>query len=797
MLKNYLKIALRNLQRHKGYSFINIAGLAVGIACCALILLYVRHELSYDRAYEKADRIYRIVSEERSEDGVWMGARSPVPLGPALKETYPEAEDFIRFWRAFQPVLRYDDKAFGEHGRLYFTDPGVFEVFALDLVAGDPQTALAAPGTIVLTETMARKYFGDDEAMGKVLAYTGYPGRGDHLRFTVTGILRDLPENTHLAFEALASLEGIETERDNFGSWKPIWTYVLLPAHVAPGQLESKFPAFVEQHLGDDPGALVMRLEPITDIHLHSLYEGGFKPGSDIAYVYVFAAIGFFILLIACINFINLATARSLNRAREVGMRKVLGAYRRQLIRQFLGEAFLLTMLGLLLAVVLIELFLPVFNNLFDKTLALDYLHDRTFLLMLPTLALVVGLLAGLYPAFFLSRFRPVTALKGHATTSPAGTGLRKALVVFQFAISVALITSTAIVYHQLNYVRSKHLGFDKEQVVVMPNPRTGQEEALLATLQQHPNVRHVAESQRVPVNPVNADGRPVRPEGFEETVQVDSYIVDAGFVETFGMAMAAGRPFSKEIATDVGAFLINETAAKRFGWTPSEAALGKQLEWTNGPTLGPVIGVVKDFHLTSMHESITPLVLQMRPDESWWRTFISAKIRPTDVAGTLAFLEKTWRAFAPEGAYDYFFIDESFEALHRADARFGETFGFFAALALFIACLGLFGLAAFTAEQRTKEIGIRKVLGASAGGVVLLLSKDFTKLVVVAFVVASPLAYLVMHRWLENFAYRVEISWPIFLVAGLSALGIALLTVSYQSVKAALADPVKALRYE
>ena len=797
MLKNYLKIALRNLQRHKGYSFINIAGLAVGIACCALILLYVRHELSYDRAYEKADRIYRIVSEERSEDGVWMGARSPVPLGPALKETYPEAEDFIRFWRAFQPVLRYDDKAFGEHGRLYFTDPGVFEVFALDLVAGDPQTALAAPGTIVLTETMARKYFGDDEAMGKVLAYTGYPGRGDHLRFTVTGILRDLPENTHLAFEALASLEGIETERDNFGSWKPIWTYVLLPAHVAPGQLESKLPAFVEQHLGDDPGALVMRLEPITDIHLHSLYEGGFKPGSDIAYVYVFAAIGFFILLIACINFINLATARSLNRAREVGMRKVLGAYRRQLIRQFLGEAFMLTMLGLLLAVVLIELFLPVFNNLFDKTLALDYLHDRALLLMLPALALVVGLLAGLYPAFFLSRFRPVTALKGRATTSPAGTGLRKALVVFQFAISVALIAGTAIVYHQLNYVRSKHLGFDKEQVVVMPNPRTGQEEALLATLQQHPNVMYVAESQRVPVNPVNADGRPVRPEGFEETVQVDSYIVDAGFVETFGMAMAAGRPFSKEIATDVGAFLINETAAKRFGWTPSEEALGKQLEWTNGPTLGPVIGVVKDFHLTSMHESITPLVLQMRPDESWWRTFISAKIRPTDVAGTLAFLEKTWRAFAPEGAYDYFFIDESFEALHRADARFGETFGFFAALALFIACLGLFGLAAFTAEQRTKEIGIRKVLGASAGGVVLLLSKDFTKLVVVAFVVASPLAYLVMHRWLENFAYRVDISWPIFLVAGLSALGIALLTVSYQSIRAALTNPVEALRYE
>ena len=797
MLKNYLTVVLRTLQRHKGYSFITITGLAVGIACCILILLYIRHEVSYDQAYDKADRIYRIVSEERTEEGLSRSARSPVPLGPALKQSYPEAEDFIRFWRAFQPVLRYEDKVFREQGQLYFTDATVFDVFSLDLLAGDPRTALAAPGTIVLTETMAHKYFGDADALGKVLDYTGYPGRGDSLRFTVTGILRDLPDNTHLAFEALASLEGIETERDNFGSWKPLWTYVLLPEHVAPEQLESKFPAFVEQHLDPEPGALTLRLESLTDIHLNSTYEGGFTPGTDIALLYIFAAVGFFLLLIACINFINLATARSLKRAREVGMRKVLGAYRHQLIGQYLGEALMLSTLALLLALVLVELILPVFNTLLDQNLTLDYTHDATLRAVLPALVLFVGLLAGLYPAFFLSRFQPVTTLKGQGMRRAAGAGLRKALVVFQFTISVALIAGTAIVYLQLDFVRSKNLGFDKEQVVVMPHPRTGQEDALRAALMQHPTVTHVTESQRVPVNTINADGRPVRPEGFEDNIQVDSYIIDAPFVEAFGMEIVAGRSFSEALATDVGAFLINETAVQRFGWGSPEDAIGKQLEWPNGPTIGPVLGVVKDFHLTSMHEPITPLVLQMRPDESWWRTFIAVKIHPDDVAGTLAFLEETWRAFAPEGAYDYFFIDESFEALHRADARFAEAFGYFTLLALFIACLGLFGLAAFTAEQRTKEIGIRKALGASTSGIVLLLSKEFTKLVIVAFMLASPLAYVAMQRWLEDFAYRIDLSWSIFLMAGLTALLVAILTVSYQAIKAALTDPVKALRYE
>ena len=477
-------------------------------------------------------------------------------------------------------------------------------------------------------------------------------------------------------------------------------------------------------------------------------------------------------------------------------MRKVLGAYRPQLIGQFLGEAVLLSTLALLLAVVLVELFLPLFNALFDKALALDYGHDG-LLLALPALGLLVGLLAGAYPALFMSRFRPVAALKGHLANGFTGGRLRKGLVVFQFAVSVILIAGTTVVYRQLDYVRSKHLGFDKEQVVVMPHPRNGQEAALLAALRQHANVVSVTASQRVPVSTINSDGRPVLPEGFQETVQVDSYIIDPTFVETFGMHLAAGRNLSEAFATDTAAFLINETAARRFGWGTPEEALGRELDWTNGPTVGPVVGVVQDFHLASMHETIPPLVLHMRPGEQWWRTFISAKIRPNDVAGTLAFLEETWRSFAPEGAYAYFFIDESFEQLHRADARFGPIFGFFALLAIVIACLGLFGLAAFTAEQRTKEICVRKVLGASVPGIVLLLSREFAGLILGAFILAVPLAYVAMSTWLENFAYRIALSWPIFLIAGLIALGVALLTVSYQAVRAALADPVESLRYE
>ena len=796
MLKNHLTVAIRNLRRNAGFTFINVAGLALGIACCILILLHVREELSYDTYHENADRIYRVVSEHRRADDASFGARTPVPLGPVLKDEYPEVDEVVRFWRAFQPVLRHEETIVRESERLYFTDPAVFDVLTFDFVAGDPATALVEPETMVITETMAHRYFGDENPMGRSIGYEGYPGRSEGLTFAVTGVIRDLPPNTHMDFEGLASLVGIDTEADNFGSWKPLWTYVLLPPGANPRTLESKLPDFVERHMASETSTTILRLEPVTDVHLRSRYGDGFKAGSSTTYVVLFVAVGLFILTIACINFVNLATARSMSRAREVGMRKVLGAYRPQLVGQFLGEAVLLSAMALVLAIVIVYAALPVFNGLFQTSLALRLASDPFLLLALPSLALVVGLVAGIYPAVFLAGFGPVAAMKGRLIARRSGAHLRKALVVFQFAISVTLIAGTAIVYQQLDYIRGKELGIDKEQVVVMPHARTGQEEAMMAAMRRNASVISVAESQRVPVNTINSDGRPVLPEGFDETVRVDSYIIDADFVETFGVEIVAGRNISDAFPTDTAAFLINETAARRFGWA-ADAAPGKKIFWTSGPTTGPVVGVVRDFHLESLHDEIPPLVMHMRPQDEWWRTFVSAKIRPDDVAGTLAFLEDTWRRFAPDGAYEYFFIDESFAALHRADARFGPIFRLFAVLAIGIACLGLFGLAAFTTEQRAKEVGVRKVLGASVAGLVMLLSHDFAKLVTIAFVIAAPLAYFAMTRWLEGFAYRVQVSWSTFLIAGIVALGVAMLTVSFQAIRSAISDPVRVLRYE
>ena len=796
MFKNYLKIALRNLLKHKTYSFLNVIGLTIGMACCLLIFLFVRNELAFDRFHEHAERIYRVVCARQWDGNVLKGANSPVPLGPALEQDFPEIENAVRFWRAFQPIISHQNNHFRE-GKFYFTDPAVFSMFSFTLLKGDPQTALMAPHTVVITAMQAQKYFGDGDPIGQTLAYRGYPGNGN-LEFTVTGVLRDLPGNTHFDFDFLASLQGIETERNNWGSFKPIWTYVLLPENYPPEQLENKLPGFVDRYLRSrwsENVSLNLHLENLVDIHLYSSFSGGFKPNSDIVYIYLFSAIGFFILLIACINFMNLSTARSLTRMKEVGMRKVLGARRSQLAKQFMGEAIILCGLALLLAFALAEGLLPVFNSVAAQSLRIDYFSD---LLVLPAffgIALLVSLLSGSYPAIFLSAFRPVTALNTRALPGGASVRLRKGLVIFQFVISSILMIGTVVVYGQLDYVRSKNLGFEKEQVVVLPY--SGKEQPLITALLQHPNVVNASVSQRVPVNARNRDRRSILPEGSQQPIQVESYIIDSRFLETYGIKLAKGRNFSRVTPTDAGAFLVNETAVQEFAWSTPEAAIGKSIDWGPGQKKGRVIGVVKDFYLASLHTKIAPLVLQMLPEESWWRTFITVRIRPQNISQTLAFLEKTWKNFNQEGAYEYFFIDESYEELHRADERFGQLFGYFATLAIFIACLGLFGLAAFTAEQRTKEVGIRKVLGASVANVTALLSKDFVKLVLLANVIAWPIAWYAMHKWLQDFAYRIELGWWVFALSGGMMLVIALLTVSTQAIKAALANPVKSLRYE
>ena len=789
MLKNYVLSGARNIKRHPGYTFINLFGFALGIACSILIGLYVHQELSYDNWHEKGDRIYRVTRQLTSEDGIHFSARSAVPVGPTLALEFPEIEKSVRFWRSFQSTLGGPRETFRESG-LYFTDPNVFDVFSLELLTGDTQTALSEPGSMVLTESAAERYFGDTDPIGRILDYRGYPGN-DSLQFMVTGVLRDLPENTHLAFTALATLVGIDTEAGNFGSSKPIWTYVLLPENVDPEILEKKFAGFVDRHFDFETTALTMHLEPLMDIHLSSRYLGGFKPNSSMTYPSLFSLIGLFILILACVNFVNLSTVRTSTRAREVGIRKVFGAVRRQLVAQFMGEAILLVFVASAIAVGFVAISIGEINSKFETALSLDGTTAAAWII-LAALILGVGGLTGLYPTLVLSSMKPVTALKKRLTAGGSPL-LRKGLVVFQFTVSVSLIACTMVVYNQLDYFQKKDLGFDKELIVVMP--RTINENAVRTAFERYPDVIRVSVSQRVPVSRLASDGRPVTPEGFDMPISVDSYIVDDNFLDTFGLQLLAGRNLSEERPSDESAFIINETAVNRFGWGTPEAALGRQLAWHS--ETGPVVGVVKDFHIDSMHARITPLVLQLKPGFQWWRTFISAKIRAENVANTRVFLENTWREHNPGGAYEAFFLDDSFEQLHRADARIGRIFSGFAGIAVLIACLGLFGLAAYTAEQRVKEIGVRKVMGASMGQIIILLSKDFVILVGVAVIIAIPIVAYSMNAWLSSFAYRIELGPGIYLSSAIVTLVIALSTVSYQAIRASRFNPVKCLRHE
>ena len=774
--------------REKGYAAINMVGLAFALTFFFLLALYVRNELSYDASQVNADRLYRVGRITTRGDNVRETAYVPTPLGPALEQDFPEIERTVRFWRAFQPVIGHESELFQESG-VYFTDPDVFETLTFPFVEGDPATALLHPNSVVLTQSMARKYFGDTDPMGKTLSYDGYPSRDGNLN--VTGVIRDLPDNSQFDFGFLVSMAGVKTEFSNWGSNHPVWTYVLLAPHTSVAQMNLKLERYLERYYQSSARTAYI-LEPIRDVHLYSRFTQGFKPAGDIDQIYLFSAIGFFILLLACVNFVNLATARSLKRMNEVGMKKTLGASRWQLVVQFIGEALLMSAVAVVLAVLLVVAFLPMFNTVFSTHLSLDLLSDATAVGGIVATMVLVGLLAGSYPAVVLAGFNPLVALRG-GESRHTRSWLRKGLVIFQFIVSITLIIGTLVVDSQLDYIRQKKLGFDKDLVVVLPHGEN--EQALLNALDQNPNVLSASVSQRVPVNDVNSDGRSVRIEGVKDPFRVESYVVDNNFLQTYRIGLAAGRGYSRERPSDDTGFLINETAARTFGWTPSEA-LGKQMTWS-GSTTGRIIGVVKDFNMTSLHKAIEPLVMLHLAETDFWKVFISVRIAPKDIAGTVRFLESTWRTKAPKTPFRYFFIDESLARLHEADDEFGRIFATFASLAIIIGCLGLFGLAAFSAQQRTKEVGIRKVLGASAGSVVLMLSREFLSLVAIATLLAWPLAYVVMDRWLAGFAYRVPLGPALFLTGGLTALGIALMTVGYQAMKAAWANPVEALRYE
>jgi len=792
MFKNYLKVAFRKLLRHKGYSTINIVCLAVGLAACLLLFLWVQDELSYDRYHEHAERIYRVISQEEADGRVDHSAGTPIALAPALLNEFPWIQKAVRFGK-FNLTIRYREKIFEE--TVFTVDPGVQDIFTIPLVQGDPKTAFNSQGTILISEKMKKKYFGEENPMGKTLnLYEEYD-------FTVTGVFKNLPRNSHFRFDFL--LPKLKYRADHVKNWgvANYRTYILTSDNSA-GSLETfykKLPQFVEKYRGKeiaDKYKITYFLQPLTDIRLGSGIRGNFEPGEDVRTLYILSAVALFLLLVACLNYINLATARFVTRARESGLRRVLGATRSQLIRQSLGESFLTALVALPVAILTAELFLPFFNSLSGKTLAFHYFNNLFLLVVLAGIILFVGLISGIIPVLFIIRFRPTDSLKGVVRASSVISFLRRILVVFQFSMSIIFIVCTLLASGQLRYTQRKDLGLNKENVIQVHLGRDREARLKYKTLKnefsKHPDVKTAGASGFMPGRPAWNNNYWIDGMAKTETRMIGGIPVDYDFIDTFGLTLIEGRGFSKDFSTDAErAFIINEAAREEFGW---QSAVGKTIQVSVGWRTGTIIGVVKDFHYDSLHGEVKPVVLYIDPENF---QYISVRITPHNIQRTIDFLKNTWEKSVHGQPFVYSFLDEDYDRLYKPEERMLKILLAVTLLELVIACLGLLGLAAFTTEQRTREIGIRKVLGASVFGIVRLLSKNFARWVLVSNVIAWPIAWYAMHRWLQNFAFRIDISpWP-FLWAGLLALAVALLTVGYNAFRAASADPVKTLKYE
>jgi len=807
MFKNYIKTAFRSLKKNKGFTIINVLGLALGLCVCMLIVFYVLDELGYDKYNTNANRIYRVNNDIKFGGREKSYAESAAPTAAAFLRDFPEIEKMVRFRTWGEYKVRKGDQNVQEHGLVY-ADPDLFSVFTLPMIQGDPKTALVAPNSVVINETTARKYFNSINVVGKSLTLN------DSLQFKVTGVIKDLPKQSHFRFDFFLSMVTLaESKEDNWLS-NNFNTYVLLKPGASPQKLEAKFPAMVRKYVGGQLQAAIrmnyeqfeqsgsyfkMNLTPLTEIHLNSNRDGELGQNSNIQYVYIFSAIAVFILLIACVNFMNLSTARSSNRAREVGVRKVLGSPRKYLIAQFLSESVIVTFIATVIAVIGAWLLLPLFNDTSGKELAFT---AQTFTWLVPILlvaVLVIGALAGSYPAFFLSAFQPIDVLKGKLSAGFKGGFLRSFLVVFQFSISIFLIIGTMVIYHQLKFIQNKDLGYNRDHLLVIKN--TGilaeQSKILKNEIQQMPGVKNATLTSYIPTGgyrnsttffeDATKDGK--------RTLSTQIWQIDEDYLGTMGIKIIAGRNFSKEMMTDSTALIINEAAARQLGvvnavnkelWLPMDNKAEKLQRMR-------IIGVIKDFNFNSLRENISPLVFTMAEN----RGVLSVRVNTTDITGLMAQIKDKWHTFSPNQQLDYSFMDEDFDATYRTEQRIGKIFVAFTSMAIIIACLGLFGLAAYAAEQRTKEIGIRKVLGANISIIVAMLSKDFIKLVLIAIIIASPLAWFSMQQWLAGFAYRDGIKWWIVAAAGAGALVIAFITISFQSIKAALANPVKSLKTE
>ncbi|WP_192350739.1 ABC transporter permease [Algoriphagus sp. Y33] len=813
MLKNYIKIALRNLAKHKFYSFINILGLSVGVAVCLVISLFVINELSYDTHFKDADRIYRVKGDIIFGGNHWKMIEAPAPMAAALVDDFPEVEASVHFRARGSYLVKREEENIKEH-TVIWASRDFFKVFDIPMLAGNSERALTEPNTMAISESAAKKYFPNDDALGKSLILD------NKMNFTITGVYQDIPENSHFHFDFLLSTEGLDEAKRGVWLSNNFPTYFKLRENAKPEALVAKFPSLVKTHIEpeisrifgegssletflNDGGKIEYDVQSLTDIHLKSDLQGEFEPNFNITYIYLFAAVALFILVIACINFMNLSTARSANRAKEVGIRKVMGSFRSHLIRQFLMESILLSFISFLIALPLVSILLPFFNDLAGRELTVPFSQTAFYGILLAG-AIGTGLLAGVYPAFFLSGFKPISILKGKVSMGMKSGMIRSSLVVFQFAVSIILIIATITVSNQLNYIQNKKIGFNKDQIITIDDIYALGDQA--GTFKREVLANSIMESGTIsgflPVsgtwrsdNPWWAEGKD--PKQTENLVSIQNWEVDYDYISTLGMKVVEGRDFSMQYPSDSNAVILNETAVRNFNFEGDPVGQ-KIFEMSDAEELEleekTVVGVVENFHFESLKENIGPVMIFLsdRP-----RGIASFRFHSSDTEQVITFIESKWNELAPGQPFTYSFLDDRFGTMYAAETRLGKIFAIFAAFAIVIACLGLFALTAFTAEQRTKEIGIRKVLGSSVRSIVFMLSKEFTKLVIIAFLIASPIAWWAMNLWLEDYRFKIQLDWQIFLSAGVFATVIALLTISYQSIKAATSNPVNSLKSE
>ncbi|HEX6849239.1 MAG TPA: ABC transporter permease [Chitinophagaceae bacterium] len=816
MIKNYLKVAWRNLMKNKIFSFINVFGLSIGLTCCMLIALYLHNELSYDSYHKNVNSIYQLGTTFVKEGKEDRTANTPAPMAKTMQLEFPEIEKSTRLLKMFaddRTLFQYIDangnrNSFFE-SKGFVADSTFFQVLTYNFKEGDPATALMNPNSVVINEATAKKIFGRESPINKTLFISSSTiGDGD---FKVTGVFTDPPNPSHIDAGFILSAgsgssNGFFGRQNDLASNNMFHTYFLLKPGVDAKKLEAKFPAFIDKHAAAGLKAMGFYkkqfLTAIKDVHLHANTSSNVSPPGSVTYLYILGSIALFTLLIACINFMNLSTARSSKRAAEVGVRKVLGAEKASLIRQFIGESVIMSMIAFIFALVFAKALLPLFSRLSAKEIVFSFQEHGILLVGFLLLALLTGLLAGSYPAFYLSSFQPVKVLKGKITNSLAANSLRKGLVVFQFVISAGLIVASVIINDQMQYLKNKDLGFDKDGQIVIPlrsSTAKNSYAALKEELKKNSQIENVGASMYYP-GIINPSDMPLYKEGDNMNSAKRTFMnwTDASFLQTLGIKAVAGRLFSPEFPADTTfRMVLNEEAIHKIGFKNSQDAIGKKvgIDWQGQTYWWEIVGVVKNFHFVDLHTAIEPYGFQLNNSQSF--NYLVAHAKTNNIGSVLQSIGNTWKILNPNEPFEYTFLDDDFQKNYEADNRLASIVRNFTIIAILISCLGLFGLATFSAEQRTKEIGVRKVLGASVGNVVGLLSKEFLKLVFVAILIASPVTWFVMNKWLQDFAYRTNISWLVFAITAAIAIGIALLTISFQAIKAALANPVKSLRTE